>query len=57
LLLLDIRMPKLNGFELYKRLSSKDKNVKVCFMTAYELYNALKNDYLAQDVDIRSYFA
>jgi len=57
LLLLDIRMPKLNGFELYKRLSSKDKNVKVCFMTAYELYNALKNDYPAQDVDIRSYFA
>ena len=51
LLLLDIRMPKINGFELYKKLSNKDKKVKVCFMTAYELYyEALKKDYPSLDV-------
>jgi DNA-binding response OmpR family regulator len=51
LLLLDIRMPKINGFELYRRLSNKDKNVKVCFMTAYELYyEVLKKDYPTLDV-------
>jgi DNA-binding response OmpR family regulator len=51
LLLLDIRMPKINGFELYRRLCEKDRNVKVCFMTAYELYyEALKKDYPTLDV-------
>ena len=51
LLLLDIRMPKINGFELHKKLSNKDKNVKVCYMTAYELYyDALKKDYPSLDV-------
>ena len=37
--LLDIRMPKMNGFELYKRLRDIDNNVKVCFITAFEDYN------------------
>jgi DNA-binding response OmpR family regulator len=51
LLLLDIRMPKINGFELYKILSNKDKNVRVCFMTAYELYyETLKKNYPSLDV-------
>lgn len=51
LLLLDIRMPKINGFELYRRLNDKDKNVKVCFITAYELYyEELKKDYPTLDV-------
>ncbi len=51
LLLLDIRMPKINGFELYRNLSNKDLNVKVCFMIAYELYyEALKKDYPSLDV-------
>jgi len=38
LLLLDIRMPKMNGFELYRKLRNKDGNAKVCFMTAFEIY-------------------
>jgi DNA-binding response OmpR family regulator len=51
LLLLDIRMPKINGFELYKKLRNKDVNAKVCFMTAYELYyEALKKDYPTLDL-------
>jgi DNA-binding NtrC family response regulator len=38
LALLDIRMPTLNGFELYKKIKDIDKNMEVCFITAYENY-------------------
>ena len=34
LLLLDVRMPKMNGFELYDELRKLDNNVKICFLTA-----------------------
>jgi len=37
--LLDVRMPQLNGFELYKKLEEIDKRMKVCFITAFEDYN------------------
>ena len=38
LLLLDIRMPKINGFELYQKIREIDSNVKICFLTASELF-------------------
>ena len=38
LLLLDIRMPKMNGFELYQKMKEIDNNVKICFFTASELF-------------------
>ena len=51
LLLLDIRMPNINGFELYKELKKIDDKPKVCFITAYELYyDALKKDFPELDV-------
>ena len=34
LLLLDIRMPVMNGFELCQKIKDKDKKVQVCFITA-----------------------
>lgn len=36
LLLIDINMPMMNGFELCQKLLEKDINVRVCFMTAGE---------------------
>ena len=36
LLLLDIKMPHLNGMEFYQRMTEIDKKVKVCFITASE---------------------
>jgi DNA-binding response OmpR family regulator len=36
--ILDIRMPGMSGFELYRRLKTKDPNLKVAFMTAFEIY-------------------
>jgi two-component system, OmpR family, response regulator ChvI len=38
LLLLDIKMPKMDGFELYQNIKNKDNRVKVCFITAFEEY-------------------
>jgi two-component system, OmpR family, response regulator ChvI len=51
LLLLDIRMPNINGFELYEELKKIDDKPKVCFITAYELYyEALKKDFPELDI-------
>jgi DNA-binding response OmpR family regulator len=38
LVLIDIKMPKMDGFVLYKRLKTVDPDVKVCFLTAGEMY-------------------
>ena len=43
LTILDIRMPKINGFELYDRLKSIDSNIKTIFISALSYlksYNA-----------------
>ena len=36
--LLDIRMPKMDGIELYKRIRMIDEHVVICFVSAYEQY-------------------
>jgi two-component system catabolic regulation response regulator CreB/two-component system response regulator ChvI len=38
LLILDIRTPELDGFELYRKIREIDSKVKVCFITAFEVY-------------------
>ena len=38
LVILDIKMPKMGGFELYDELKKKDSDAKICFLTASELY-------------------
>jgi CheY-like chemotaxis protein len=38
LILLDIKMPNMNGFDLYERIKKIDRNVKTCFLTASELF-------------------
>jgi DNA-binding NtrC family response regulator len=38
LLILDIRMPVMNGFELFKKIKEIDNGVQACFITAYEDY-------------------
>ena len=34
LVILDIKMPKMNGFQLYREIKNIDDKVKVCFLTA-----------------------
>ncbi|MDQ4057410.1 MAG: response regulator, partial [Thermoproteota archaeon] len=38
LVILDIKMPKMDGFRLYDEMKKKDQKAKVCFLTASELY-------------------
>ena len=33
----DIRMPKMNGFELYRRIKEKNPSMKIAFITAFEI--------------------
>jgi CheY-like chemotaxis protein len=48
LLLFDIRMPKMNGFELYRKIKdieeeekkAKNRKPRVCFITAYEEFRS-----------------
>ena len=35
LLILDIKMPNMNGFELYEKIKKIDNKLKVCFLTAF----------------------
>jgi DNA-binding response OmpR family regulator len=37
LLILDMKMPNMNGFELYRQIKKIDDKVKVCFLTAGEM--------------------
>jgi two-component system, OmpR family, response regulator ChvI len=37
LALLDIKMPKMNGFELYNELRKINEKLKVCFITAFDV--------------------
>jgi DNA-binding response OmpR family regulator len=37
LLILDMKMPQMNGFELYRQIKKIDDKVKVCFLTAGEM--------------------
>lgn len=44
LVILDIKMPELNGFVLYREIRRLDKKVKVCFLTAGEMYYGVYSD-------------
>ena len=37
LLILDIKMPEMNGFSFYKEIKKLDDKMKVCFLTAAEI--------------------
>ena len=36
--LFDIKMPHLDGFDLYKKIKEIDNNIRICFLTASEAY-------------------
>ena len=39
LVILDIKMPKMAGFELYIKIREKDPKVKICFLTVIATFN------------------
>ena len=52
LVILDIKMPRLNGFQLYDEIKKIDPNVKACFLTAGEIYS---NETKATNHDVSCY--
>ena len=49
--LIDFRMPKMNGFELYREIKKKEDGIRVCFLTAFETYyDEFKKIFPASDV-------
>jgi DNA-binding response OmpR family regulator len=50
LVILDIKMPNMDGFELYLEIKKIDNNANVCFLTASEeYYEFRKKEYCALD--------
>ena len=39
LAIIDFRMPKMNGFDLYRGIKSKDDKIKIFFLSAFEIYH------------------
>lgn len=55
LLLLDIKMPEMDGFLLYQEMKKIDNKIKVCFLTASEMYHEKfreKEGFAALDKDL-----
>ncbi|MDQ4022178.1 MAG: response regulator [Thermoproteota archaeon] len=44
MVILDIKMPQMNGFELYRQIKKIDDKAKVCFLTAGEMYHGVYTD-------------
>jgi DNA-binding response OmpR family regulator len=45
LVIIDIKMPQMNGFTFHKEVKAQDKEVKTCFLTAGEL----RSDHYSDD--------
>jgi DNA-binding response OmpR family regulator len=52
ILLLDINMPLMNGFELYDKIKKIDSQVKVCFTSAFDVnYNTLREKFPSLNIE------
>ena len=54
LILTDIRMPKMNGFELYRRIKEKNPAMKIAFITAFEINREEFNKVLPS-IDVKDF--
>jgi YesN/AraC family two-component response regulator len=54
LILTDIRMPRMNGFELYRRIKEKNPAMKIAFITAFEINREEFNKVLPS-IDVKDF--
>jgi two-component system response regulator ChvI len=52
LILTDIRMPKMTGFELAKKIREIDPGVKIVFMTAYDTLTLEPLDQMQSSIEV-----
>ena|SRR5438128_2675524 len=52
LLLLDIKMPEMNGFQLHQEMKKIDNTVKICFLTAGEGRFRKEKEFCALDKEL-----
>jgi DNA-binding response OmpR family regulator len=53
--ILDIRMPNMTGFELYRQIRKRDSKIKVAFITAFDIYETEFRKMLPS-IDVRLFF-
>ena len=52
ILIIDIKLPKINGFELCDKIRQIDDKVKVCFISAFDInYHALREMFPLLDIE------
>jgi DNA-binding response OmpR family regulator len=52
--ILDIRMPKMSGFELYREMRKVDNKANVCFLTAFDVHKE-EFEKMFPDVEVRAF--
>lgn len=57
LVLTDLKMPKINGFELYMRMKEKNPRMKFAFMTAYDNIDKEKFANCSSAIDPNSFIS
>ena len=57
LVLTDLKMPKINGFELYKRIREKNPRTKFAFMTAYDSIDKAQFANYSSSIDPNSFIS
>ena len=51
LLILDIKMPEMNGFTFYREIKKRDEKMKVCILTAAEINYGDYSDIISSLLD------
>jgi two-component system, OmpR family, response regulator ChvI len=54
LAIFDIRMPNMNGFDLYRQFKKLDGKTDVCFFTAFDIHKGEYDD-LFPDVNVKAF--
>ena len=54
LVILDIKMPQMDGFLVYNEIKKLDNRIKVCFLTAGEIYYGIYADSFSS-VDVKCF--